>query len=255
MSFQMKTTPQIEMLTSECVNHSTLDTSLYKKYDVKRGLRDLNGTGVLAGLTQISNIVAFKDVDGVKTPCDGELYYRGINIKKLTAGFLEEDRFGFEETAYLLLFGMLPNEDELKEFTKLLANQRALPKNFVRDVIMKAPSKNMMNTLSRSVLTLYYYDSNPDDISLSNVLRQCLNLIADFPMLSVYGYQAYNHYIRGRAFIFTIRPAPSPQRKIFSGCFARIKNSPTLRPRCWIWLWCSIWNTEAEITLRLPPMW
>lgn len=199
MSFQMKTTPQIEMLTSECVNHSTLDTSLYKKYDVKRGLRDLNGTGVLAGLTQISNIVAFKDVDGVKTPCDGELYYRGINIKKLTAGFLEEDRFGFEETAYLLLFGMLPNEDELKEFTKLLANQRALPKNFVRDVIMKAPSKNMMNTLSRSVLTLYYYDSNPDDISLSNVLRQCLNLIADFPMLSVYGYQAYNHYIKGKS--------------------------------------------------------
>ena len=199
MSFQMKTTPQIEMLTSECVNHSTLDTSLYKKYDVKRGLRDLNGTGVLAGLTQISNIVAFKDVDGVKTPCDGELYYRGINIKKLTAGFLEEDRFGFEETAYLLLFGMLPNEDELKEFTKLLANQRALPKNFVRDVIMKAPSKNMMNTLSRSVLTLYYYDNNPDDISLSNVLRQCLNLIADFPMLSVYGYQAYNHYIKGKS--------------------------------------------------------
>ncbi len=181
MSFQMKTTPQIEMLTSECVNHSTLDTSLYKKYDVKRGLRDLNGTGVLAGLTQISNIVAFKDVDGAKTPCDGELYYRGINIKKLTAGFLEEDRFGFEETAYLLLFGMLPNEDELKEFTKLLANQRALPKNFVRDVIMKAPSKNMMNT------------------SLSNVLRQCLNLIADFPMLSVYGYQAYNHYIKGKS--------------------------------------------------------
>ena len=114
MSFQMKTTPQIEMLTSECVSHSTLDTSLYKKYDVKRGLRDLNGTGVLAGLTQISNIVAFKDVDGAKTPCDGELYYRGINIKKLTAGFLEEDRFGFEETAYLLLFGRLPNEAELK---------------------------------------------------------------------------------------------------------------------------------------------
>ena len=179
--FKMKVTPEIENLTEVCKEHSSLDLSLYQKYDVKRGLRDINGKGVLAGLTQISNVCATKVVDGKEVPCAGSLSYRGYDIKELTRGFIEDDRYGFEETTYLLLFGKLPNEEELEDFTKLLANQRSLPTNFVRDVIMKAPSKE------------------PDDISLPNVLRQCLNLISVFPLLSVYGYQAYNHYVCGKS--------------------------------------------------------
>ena len=199
MGFNMKVTPEIEALTKVCEENSKMDVSLYGKYDVKRGLRDINGKGVLAGLTQVSNIVSSKTIDGKSVPCDGELYYRGINIKDLTNGFLKEDRFGFEETTYLLLFGVLPTEEQLKDFCKILGNQRSLPRNFVRDVIMKAPSKDMMNTLSRSVLTLYSYDSNPEDISLPNVLRQCINLISIFPMLSVYGYQAHRHYNQNKS--------------------------------------------------------
>lgn len=195
----MKVTPEIERLTEVCKENSSLDLSLYGKYDVKRGLRDINGKGVLAGLTQVSNVKATKIVDGQEVPCAGSLSYRGYDIKELTGGFIKDKRFGFEETAYLLLFGKLPNREELKEFSELLANQRSLPKNFTRDVIMKAPSSDIMNALSRSVLTLYSYDKNPDDISLPNVLRQCLNLISVFPLLSVYGYQAYNHFVRGKS--------------------------------------------------------
>lgn len=197
--FNMKVTPEIERLTEVCKEHSSLDLSLYGKYDVKRGLRDINGKGVLAGLTQVSNVQATKIVDGQEVPCAGSLSYRGYDIKELTGGFIRDKRFGFEETAYLLLFGKLPDKEGLKEFTDLLANQRSLPKNFTRDVIMKAPSSDIMNALSRSVLTLYSYDKNPDDISLPNVLRQCLNLISVFPLLSVYGYQAYNHFVRGKS--------------------------------------------------------
>lgn len=199
MAFKLKVTPEMEALTDICVQNSKMDVSLYGKYDVKRGLRDVNGKGVLAGLTQISNIVAYEEVDGKQVPCDGRLYYRGYNIEDLTQGFLSEKRQGFEEVTYLLLFGRLPDEQQLADFKKILASQRSLPTNFVRDVVMKAPSRDMMNTLSRSVLTLYAYDNNADDISLPNVLRQCLNLISVFPMLSVYGYQAYNHYIRGKS--------------------------------------------------------
>lgn len=199
MGFNMKVTPEIEALTKVCEENSKMDVALYGKYDVKRGLRDINGKGVLAGLTQVSNIVSSKTIDGKSVPCDGELYYRGINIKDLTNGFLKENRFGFEETTYLLLFGVLPTEEQLKDFCKILGNQRSLPRNFVRDVIMKAPSKDMMNTLSRSVLTLYSYDSNPEDISLPNVLRQCINLISILPMLSVYGYQAHRHYNQNKS--------------------------------------------------------
>ena len=199
MAFKLKVTPEMEALTDICVQNSKMDVSLFAKYDVKRGLRDVNGKGVLAGLTQISNIVAYEEVDGKQVPCDGRLYYRGYNIEDLTQGFLSEKRQGFEEVTYLLLFGRLPDEQQLADFKKILASQRSLPTNFVRDVVMKAPSRDMMNTLSRSVLTLYAYDNNADDISLPNVLRQCLNLISVFPMLSVYGYQAYNHYIRGKS--------------------------------------------------------
>ena len=199
MAFSMKVTPEIEELTNICLDNSKMDVSLYGQYDVKRGLRDINGVGVLAGLTQISNVVSSDIIDGVKTPCAGRQYYRGINVEKLTQGFLSENRMGFEEVAYLLLFGNLPNEEQLNHFKTILKQQQSLPKNFVRDVVMKAPTKDMMNTLSRSVLTLYAYDNHADDTSLPNVLRQCINLISVFPMLSVYGYQAYNHYIKGKS--------------------------------------------------------
>ena len=197
--FNMKVTPEIEKLTQICRENDKLDLSLYGKYDVKRGLRDLNGKGVLAGLTQISNVQATKIVDGKEVPCAGKLSYRGYDIKDLTNGFINDRRFGFEEVTYLLLFGKLPDQEELNGFSGILANQRMLPRNFVRDVIMKAPSRDIMNALSRSVLTLYSYDKDPDNIELENVLRQCINLISVFPLLSVYAYQAYNHYERGES--------------------------------------------------------
>ena len=197
--FNMKVTPEIEKLTQICRENDKLDLSLYGKYDVKRGLRDLNGKGVLAGLTQISNVQATKIVDGKEVPCAGKLSYRGYDIKDLTNGFINDRRFGFEEVTYLLLFGKLPDQEELNGFSGILANQRMLPRNFVRDVIMKAPSRDIMNALSRSVLTLYSYDKDPDNIELENVLRQCINLISVFPLLSVYAYQAYNHYEKGKS--------------------------------------------------------
>ena len=198
--FNMKVTPEIEKLTAICQRNSTLDQSLYEKYDVKRGLRDINGKGVLTGLTQISNVQATRiDENGKSVPCAGTLAYRGYDIKQLVKGFIEDARLGFEEAAYLLLFGELPTKDQLSLFCTQLEDQRTLPKNFVRDVIMKAPSRDIMNALSRSVLTLYCYDRNPDDISLANVLRQSLNLISVFPLLSVYGYHAYNHYEKGKS--------------------------------------------------------
>ena len=199
MAFNMQVTPEILELTQKCIDTSTIDLDLYEENDVKRGLRDVTGRGVLTGLTHISNIVAFDEIDGKRIPREGLLEYRGININDLTEGFISENRFGFEEVAYLLLFGKLPTMEELQRFRVLLKNQRSLPKNFVRDVIMKAPSKDMMNTLSRSVLSLYSYDKSADDISLENVMRQSLTLISIFPMLAVYGYHAYNYYIRDKS--------------------------------------------------------
>lgn len=179
----------------ECTKNYRIDYNLYDEYGVKKGLRDKNGTGVLAGLTNISHIQAYEETeDGEKVPCKGKLLYRGYDITKLVSGFVREKRFGYEETTYLLLFGNLPNSEELAEFKKVLARMRTLPTNFMRDVIMKAPSKDIMNTLSRSILTLASYDDNASDLSIENVLRQCLMMISVFPMLAVYGYQAYNHY-------------------------------------------------------------
>ena len=189
-------TPQIEELALKCETNNAIDKDLYTKYEVKRGLRDLNGKGVLAGLTNISDVCASKIVDGKSVPCEGNLYYRGYNIKDLVKGFLDAKHPGFEETAYLLLFGELPTAKQLKEFNEMLADRRMLPPNFTRDVIMKAPSRDMMNSITRSILQLYSYDEKADDTSIPNVLRQCLNLIAQFPMLMVYGYHAYN-YKRG----------------------------------------------------------
>ena len=167
-------TPEIRALADEAARSTVIDSELYLKYDVKRGLRDLNGKGVLAGLTHISDIQAKKVVDGKDIPIDGHLYYRGYEIEDLVRGFTGEKRFGFEEITYLLLFGHLPDKAELESFSNLLGSYRSLPTSFVRDIIMKAPSHDMMNSLARSVLTLYTYDDAADDISIPNVLRQCL---------------------------------------------------------------------------------
>ncbi len=176
--------------------NAAIDPELYQTYGVKRGLRDKKGKGVLAGLTNISDIQSSKEVDGESVPCEGRLWYRGYDIIDLVRGVIRDRRSGYEETAYLLLFGALPTAAQLEEFRAVIAASRTLPTNFVRDVVMKAPSRDMMNTLSRSVLTLASYDEYVDDLSISNVLRQCLMLISVFPMLAAYGYHSYNHYER-----------------------------------------------------------
>ena len=189
-------TPEVQYLADLCEKNNEIDKELYIQHNVKRGLRDLNGRGVLAGLTNVSDVCASKEVDGERIPIPGNLYYRGYNIKDLVNGFLNDGHFGFEEITYLLLFGELPTQEELDRFSEMLAEKRSLPRFFVRDIIMKAPSPDMMNSLSRSILSLYTYDHKADDTSIPNVLRQCLNLISQFPMLMVYGYHAYN-YKRG----------------------------------------------------------
>jgi citrate synthase len=189
-------TPEVQLLAEKCNESNAIEKDLFIQHNVKRGLRDLDGRGVLAGLTNISDVCASKDVDGVRVPIPGNLYYRGYNIKDLVNGFLKDQHFGFEEITYLLLFGELPTHTELERFSQMLAERRTLPKYFVRDVIMKAPSPDMMNSLARSILTLYAYDEKADDTSIPNVLRQSLNLISQFPMMMVYGYHAYN-YRRG----------------------------------------------------------
>lgn len=176
-----------------CRQADYIPQELFDEYGVQRGLRDKNGNGVLTGLTNISRIEAFKKVNGEKVPCDGKLWYRGYDVIDLVRGFSQK-RYGFEETAYLLIFGKLPDKDELTEFKSVLGASRTLPTNFMRDVIMKAPSRDIMNSMTKSVLTLAAYDKNVSDQSIENVLRQSLNLISTFPMLAVYGYHAYNHY-------------------------------------------------------------
>ena len=192
-------TPAIEELAQVCRENDVIDPSLYQRYNVKRGLRDITGKGVLTGLTEIAEVKSYTIDDDEMVPCPGKLYYRGYNIEDLVAGFSKEKRFGFEETSYLLMLGKLPTVQELRSFNELIDSYRQLPTNFVRDIIMKAPSKDMMNTLMRSVLTLYAYDENPDSTSVDNVLRQCLELYAVMPMLAVYGYQAFEHYKEGQS--------------------------------------------------------
>lgn len=200
-------TPEIINLTAMCEKAGIIDPELFTKFEVKRGLRDLNGKGVLAGLTNISDVRAFKTINGEQFPIHGQLFYRGYDVKDLVIGCTKENRFGFEEISYLLLFAKLPNQEELTQFAGLLSNYRTLPTSFVRDIIMKAPSKDMMNTLARSVLTLYSYDDRADDTSLPNVLRQSLQLISLFPLLAIYGYQAYNHYHDGKS-LYIHSPLP-----------------------------------------------
>lgn len=207
-------TPKIKQLADLCEKNNAIDRELYTQYDVKRGLRDLNGKGVLAGLTNISDVCAKKIVNGEEVPCAGSLYYRGYNIKDLVSGFLTDDHFGFEEITYLLLFGELPSKTELEEFKQTLIERRTLPPTFVRDIIMKAPSKDMMNSLSRSILNLYSYDDNADDTSIPNVLRQCLSLISQFPMMMVYGYHAYNYRMGQDLYIYAPKPELSTAENI-----------------------------------------
>ncbi len=188
-------TPYIKELAklSDAGNH--IAQEMYLQHDVKRGLRDINGNGVVAGLTEVSRIKAKdKDADGNIIPCKGQLFYRGINVCDIVKGFREDERFGFEETVFLLLFSKLPNEEELLKFREHLSLYRSLPPSFVRDMILKAPGKDMMNMLSRCVLALYTYDENPDEITTENTMRQCLQLIAQFPLLAVYAYQSFRHY-------------------------------------------------------------
>ncbi len=200
-------TPEILKLAELC-NDAKIDSTLYAEHKVNRGLRDLNGKGILTGLTEISEIYAKANRDGEEVPCDGKLFYRGYDVEQLVKGFIDDNRYGFEETIYLLIFGELPTHEELAEFCEVLNSYRSLPNSFVRDIIMKAPSNDMMNSLARSVLTLYSYDNNPDDTSVPNVLRQCLQLIAMFPQLAVYGYQAYEYYLNDSNSFFVHHPIP-----------------------------------------------
>ena len=191
---------RLQELLTQCLESASMDLNLYLEYDVKRGLRESSGKGVLTGLTEISDVTGFAVRGGKKYPIDGELYYQGYNVKDIVNG-LKGKRFSFEEITYLLLFGELPNRQQMDDFIELLALYRELPSNFVRDVIMKAPSANIMNGMQKSVLTLFSYDKDPDDTSVLNVLRQSLTLIATMPLIAVYGYQAYQHYYNDKSLI------------------------------------------------------
>ncbi len=184
---------KFDQLIQYCLASGHIDQNLYAEYDVKRGLRDSNGKGVLTGLTEISDVVAYTTENGRKIPADGKLYFQGYDVEDIIDGF-KDRKFKFEEVTYLLVFGSLPTQSQLNDFIQILSNARELPNKFVRDVVMKAPSANIMNAMQKSVLTLYSYDKNPDHIDIPNVLRQSLELIAKFPLLAVYGYQAHKHY-------------------------------------------------------------
>ena len=190
-----------------CRQNDGIAPRLYDEYGVNKGLRDENGNGVLAGLTNISKIVSSRVVDGKKTPCDGELWYRGYRVEQLI-GELGEHELGFERIAYLLLMGALPDVSEQREFSQLIGECRTLPTNFTRDVIMKAPSDDIMNSMTRSILTLASYDRDAKDPSVANSLRQCIQLIGEFPLLAVYGYHAYNYYERMESMVIH-RPDPA----------------------------------------------
>ena len=201
-------TPYIAQLAQMSCENNHIVPDMYSQHQVYRGLRDMTGRGVVTGLTEVSTVNAQKpDAEGRLAPCPGELFYRGYNVKDMVAGFQADNRFGFEETVYLLLFSKLPDEGELFRFRREMASCRTLPPSFVRDMILKAPGRDMMNILSRCVLALYAYDENPDDISVANVLRQCLQLISIFPLLAVYSYQSYQHYHQDKSlFIHLPRP-------------------------------------------------
>lgn len=199
---------KIAQLSEKAQSSDIISNELFEKYNVFRGLRDSKGVGVVTGLTEISEMNGYiRNEEGMRVPIDGVMYYRGIDIFDIVKGIMKNNRFGYEECAYLLLCGCLPNKNELEEFIQLLNDLRSVPDSFVRDIILKAPSKDVMNAMSRSILTLYSYDNNPDDISIKNVFRQAVQLIAVMPMLAVYSYQAYRHYILGKN-LYIRQPKP-----------------------------------------------
>ncbi|MBS7298612.1 MAG: citrate/2-methylcitrate synthase [Eubacteriales bacterium] len=206
--YDNKTKDFISAQVKKCETSDRIPLELYEQFEVKRGLRDKNGVGVRAGLTSISSIEAYKDVNGEKVPCDGKLCYRGYNVFDIVNDARADGRFIFEETAYLLLFGELPTDKQLDEFRSVLGSMRTLPTNFTRDVVMKASSKDIMNTLTRSILTLGSYDEEQDNLEIENVMRQCLMLISVLPMIAVYGYHAYNHYELDQS-MYIHRPDPN----------------------------------------------
>ncbi len=221
-------TPYIKRMAELSVANNGIKPEMYAEHKVNRGLRDLNGNGVVTGLTEVSTITAkAKNEQGEAIPCEGVLRYRGINVRDLVDGFNRDNRFGFEETVYLLLFSQLPDNEELNAFTKELSSYRTLPKSFVRDMILKAPGKDMMNILSRCVLALYAYDDNPDDISVENVLRQSMQMIAMFPLLAVYGYQSYRHYHRGKSLHIRL---PKPQYSTAENLLHILRKDGTFTP-------------------------
>jgi citrate synthase len=201
MDRKMKRKELIKKYSNMAEKCSKIDPNLYTKYEVKKGLRDISGRGVLAGLTEIGEVHAYIIDEGEMIPVPGRLIYRGIDINDIVTGFISEGRFGFEETAYLLLFGELPDREELNDFQSLLSDYRKLPESFIEDAIMKLPSKDVMNLLSRSVLALYSFDRRADDISIENITRQSIRLIAQMPLMTAYGYQVLTHYYHNKSLV------------------------------------------------------
>lgn len=197
----------VDELSIKAEKTSFINPELFSKYNVKRGLRDLDGKGVLVGLTEIGEVHSYILDEDEMIPVPGRLNYRGIDIRDIVDGFIGDDRYGFEETCYLLLFGNLPDRNALKEFERLLVLNQTLPEDFARGMIMSSPSKDIMNVLARNVLDLYSFDNNPDNTSIKNVLKQCIRLIACFPSLAVYGYQAFSHY-HGNQSLYIHSPRP-----------------------------------------------
>lgn len=206
MSLDEQKQKSFDFLLNECMKAGVIDQNLYAEYDVKRGLRDSNGAGVLTGLTEISDVNGYRTINGQKVPADGKLFYQGYDVQELVKGF-QGRRYAFEETTYLLLFGELPNERQLKEFIELITSFQGLSNKFMRDVVMKAAGPNVMNGLQKDVLTLYSYDENPDDLSVSNVLKQSMNLIAKLPIISAYAYRAFRHFKKDETLIIR-KPNP-----------------------------------------------
>ncbi len=221
-------TDYIRELSDISNSNNNIKPEMYAEHNVFRGLRDINGNGVVTGLTEISRVQAKeKNADGVLEPINGRLYYRGLNIKDIVNGFTSEDRYGFEETIYLLLFSELPTKEQLAKFKEALSDMRTLPKSFTRDMILKAPSQDMMNMISRCVLALYSYDDNPDDISIPNILRQCLFLISVFPLLSVYAYQSYQHYYNEQSLNIHL---PKPEYSIAENILYLLRGDKGFKP-------------------------
>jgi len=238
----------IAELASKSTAKSRIDPALYERFNVKRGLRNDDGTGVLVGLTEVGEVMSYIMDDNERIPVEGRLFYQGIEISDIVSGFYEDHRFGFEETAYLLLFGELPTKEQLEQFNSLLVSCRELPHNFTEDMILKAPSPDIMNKLARSVLALYSYDKNPDALDIENVLRQCIELIARFPVMISHAFMAKLHYVDKQS-LFLHAPVPeyNTAQNILH-IFVLTVFFQILRQEFLIWHWFYMQNTAEAIT-------